>query len=103
MNIDLDDKVSFLSEITMTCFLCTIPSSSVIVTPKDKPYITPYLKLLINKRWSSYRHGNYAAYSQLSAKIKSLLKKEVEKKKKRKVEMGSACTEWVKRFMEGSK
>lgn len=76
MNMPLDDKVRQLSGIIEECFTQTIPSSTVAMSPKDKPYITPLLKSLINKRWNAYRRRDFREYNFLSCKVKALLKKE---------------------------
>ena len=71
--ISLNDKCSFLNEAIESSFLHCIPRHSVIMTSKDKPYITPMIKHLINERWDAYRRRDFALYSHLRDKVKKLL------------------------------
>ena len=47
---DLDDKCLFLNDAILSALVHFIPSSTVIMTTKDKPYITPVIKALIYDR-----------------------------------------------------
>lgn len=47
-----------------------IPHSEVIITSRDKPWITPTLKLLINHRYEAYRQRHFDKYNHYKAKIK---------------------------------
>ena len=48
-----------------------IPYSYVIMSSKDKPWITPTLKLLINRRYEAYRQGHFDKYKHYKDKIKN--------------------------------
>ena len=47
-----------------------IPSENVTMSARDKPWITPLLKLLINKRWAAYRTNNWNLYQHYKVKVK---------------------------------
>ena len=47
-----------------------IPSEIVEISGREKPWITPKLKLLINKRFAAYRSRNWPIYLHLKTKIK---------------------------------
>ena len=48
-----------------------IPRTSIAISKKDKPWITPILKHLINLRWQAYRARNFVLYNHYKNKIKS--------------------------------
>ena len=52
-----------------------IPVTYVKFGPSDKPWITPLVKELINKRWSAYRRGDYPAYNCLKVKVRAEIQK----------------------------
>ena len=76
MNLSLDDKCRIFNDCLWLCFVETIPCQYVTMTPRDKPYVTPLIKLLINQRWSAYRQRHFERYQRLSMKVKQLLLKE---------------------------
>ena len=76
MSLSIDEKCATLSEQIHQTFLATIPSSTVIMSPRDKPFITPLIKSLINKRWSAYRQRNFPLYNRLKVKVKTMMLKE---------------------------
>ena len=47
-----------------------IPQHIVLFTERDKPWMTPLLKLYIQKRWDSYRQHNFVAYEYWKHKVK---------------------------------
>ena len=73
MALTVDEKSMFFTNIIHSCFSRTTPSKTVIMTSKDKPYITPLIKSLINSRWEAYRSKNFALYKHISTKVKKLL------------------------------
>jgi hypothetical protein len=73
MKLHVNQKCSLLNDIIHSCFLRHIPVHSVLMTPKDKPYITPLIKHLINLRWAAYRQHNFPLYTHLRDKIRKLL------------------------------
>lgn len=52
-----------------------IPFSYVKMTSKDKPWITPVLKQLINCRYEAYRRRNFEEYNHYKKKIKQEIQK----------------------------
>ena len=48
----------------------TIPRSSVTFSNRDKPWLTPVLKQLIQDRWDAYRTGNWPLYNHMRDKVK---------------------------------
>ena len=76
MNLSLDEKTLFFNETIRSCFLQCIPSHSVLMTSRDKPYVTPLIKSLINLRWTAYRQRNFPLYIHLRDKVKKLLSAE---------------------------
>ena len=53
----------------------SIPVSFVKFGPKTKPWITPVLLDLINKRWSAYRNKNFPLFLHYKLKVKKELKR----------------------------
>ena len=47
-----------------------IPCSPVFLSSKDKPWITPVLKCLINKRWAAFRDKKWTLYNHYKDKVK---------------------------------
>lgn len=48
----------------------TIPKKYVTMSSKDKEWLTPLTKLLINERWLAYRQGEWSKYQHLNQKVK---------------------------------
>ena len=51
--------------------LSTIPVSFVYVTSKTKPWITPVIIDLINKRWAAYKAKNFPLFNHYKKKVKA--------------------------------
>ena len=47
-----------------------IPQYTVSFTIRDKPWITPLLKLFIQRRWDAYRNRDFNAYHYWKSKVK---------------------------------
>ena len=90
-NADLDVKVRILYERINNAMSC-IPGDLVEMSPNDKPWVTPKLKLLINKRFAAYRAGEWQTFQHLKLKIRS----EIQTAKRIWLEKGSsnACGLW---------
>ena len=73
--LKLDDKCTLFHEILEYVFRLCIPVSVVICTPRDKPWITPLVKNLINKRWQAYRNRDYQLFNHMKEKVKKERKK----------------------------
>jgi hypothetical protein len=52
-----------------------IPVEYVVMNKRDKPWVTPLLKLLINKRWAAYRSKDWPRYTHFKAKVKQEIDK----------------------------
>ena len=48
-----------------------IPKTKILMSSKDKPWISPLCKHLINLRWSAYRQRNFVLYNFYKSKVKS--------------------------------
>ena len=73
--ISLDDKCElFQHTLTTTIEMC-IPVSFVTFTSRDKPWITPLVKKLINERWAAFRIRNFSLYNHLKHKVRSEIAK----------------------------
>ena len=68
-NGDIDAKYDLFCKMIQPALDC-IPSSFVEISQSDKPWITPVLKLLINRRYEAYRKGNFQKYNHLKIKVK---------------------------------
>ena len=67
----LDFKCSLFHNIMNEAANISIPVSYVRFTEKDKPWITPLVKDLINKRWIAFRSHDFAKYSHLKRKVRA--------------------------------
>ena len=65
----IDGKVAIFNNYLLTAY-DKIPSKIVKFSNKDKSWITPIVKLLINKRWEAFRNGDMALFSHYKAKVK---------------------------------
>ena len=65
----LDQKCSAFYEILDNASSC-IPVEYVVMNENDKPWVTPLLKLLINKRWAAYRSKDWPRYVHFKEKVK---------------------------------
>ena len=76
-DITLDDKCELFQSIL--CFMADtlIPVSYTKHTARDKPWITPLVKSLINSRWVAFRLGHMTTYNHLKLKVR----REIEKAK----------------------
>ena len=52
-----------------------IPCETVKITAHDKKWMTPKLKLLINRRWNCWRTGKMLLYCHYRDKIKDEVKR----------------------------
>ena len=51
--------------------ISVIPSKQVYMSYRDKPWITPVIKKLINDRWNAYRRKHWPLYNHLKSKVKN--------------------------------
>ena len=52
-----------------------IPISEIIMTNKDKPWINPLCKMLIQKRWDAFRAKNFVLYNYYKEKARIAINK----------------------------
>lgn len=60
--LSLNEKCSILDEVVRCSFLRGILCHSVTMSSKDKPYVTPMIKYLINLRCDAYRRRHFPLY-----------------------------------------
>ena len=73
--ISLDCKAQMFHDTLNQVVDVTIPSSYVTMTTKDKPWITPVIKQMINKRWEAYRSRRFQVYEHLKHKVRNEITK----------------------------
>ena len=57
---------------TLEAIACEcIPVSYVKLSASDKPWISPLVKDLINKRWSAFRRSDFTAYNHFKLKVRT--------------------------------
>ena len=86
---DVNEKCSHFYETLTNALSTSIPQREVTLTNRDKPWITPILKRMIEDRWTAYRTRNWPLYNHLKSKVKS----EIVKAKKL----------WSKRLLQRDK
>ena len=65
--VNLDKKVEIFYSKFFDC-ISSIPCKTILMSDRDKPWMTPYLKDLINKRWQAYRSRNFVLYKHYKEK-----------------------------------
>ena len=88
-NFDVNTKCIIFNETMLECVNATIPSFEIDMSDKDPPWLTPYIKHLINERWSAYRRGDFSRYLHLRDKVK--------------IQIASAKTRWASSSHSNSK
>ena len=66
---DVEDFADFLYD-RFAFAMSAIPVSFIRITRKTKPWITPIVIDLINKRWSAFRSNNFVLYNHYKKKVK---------------------------------
>jgi hypothetical protein len=84
----VDEKCNIFHEI-ITSALHLVPYEDVIISGNNKPWITPLIISLINKRFAAFRMRNFKLYNHFKAKIKE--------------EILKAKQSWVQRVNEGKR
>ena len=74
-DMSVDDKCNSFHTILTTCVSANIPTSEIIMTASDKPWVTPLVKFLIQKRWDAYRAKNFTAYKHWKEKAHEAIRK----------------------------
>ena len=92
-DFDVNGKCTIFHDFILNCFNEFIPKRIVPISPKDKPWITPYIKNLIHDRWSAYRCRNFQRYNTLSSLIKTKI---IEAKRRWATKNSNASELWSK-------
>jgi hypothetical protein len=71
---NINDKVEFFNASVHEALQC-LPHEYVEMTDKDKSWISPLLKSLINKRWQSYRLRNWPMFNHFKNKVREEIRK----------------------------
>ena len=71
-NSNVNNLSAVFLDIVMNSFLL-VPYSIVCFIEHDSPWLTPVIKLLINRRWDAYRNKNFKVYHILKIKIKTMI------------------------------
>jgi len=66
---DIDQKCAFFNN-TLQILLKKIPQYKIRMTDKDKQWITPLCKHIINCRWKAFRERNWPMYTHYKDKLK---------------------------------
>ena len=74
-NESSDVKCRFFHEVIETHVDLHIPRQTVYLTDRDKPWITPFLKFCIQKRWDAYRRKNFCDYKYWKEKVQKEIPK----------------------------
>ena len=74
-NLSLNEKCSALQNTLESAAQESIPISYVKFRPSDKPWITPLVKDLINKRWNAFRRRDFIAYERFKYKVRNEIQK----------------------------
>ena len=73
-SLGVNEKCELFTEILKNAMSC-IPYDSVPMSPKDKPWITPVIKILINKRYEAFRQKRYDLYQHYKRKVKEAIER----------------------------
>ena len=77
---DVDMQCLTFNNILNTHVTCSIPKKQVIITPRDKEWLTSLTKSSIDDRWEACRMRDWQNYNRLKEKVK--VKEEIKKSKK---------------------
>ena len=80
----VDKKLCIFYE-KLKCCCAVIPTTTVTMSTNDKPWMTPLLKSLINRRWFAFRTRDFGLYNHLKTKVKQEIVKA-------KLKWASKCT-----------
>ena len=67
---NVEDKCKLFYEYLENA-LRAIPQNEVVLTDTDAPWMTPLVKLLIDRRWDAFRKRNWGLYNFLKVKVRS--------------------------------
>lgn len=72
---DIDQQWTALYTCIKTLVDLSIPQRTVLLTSRDKPWMTPVTKKLINDKWAAFRSNDWDRFHYLKAKISNEIKK----------------------------
>ncbi|MEL7307842.1 MAG: reverse transcriptase family protein, partial [Pseudomonadota bacterium] len=72
---DANEQCAIFSDILNTCIQSSIPMRHVIMTQRDKEWLTPMTKSLIDERWEAYRKRDWRNYKRLKEKVRNEIKR----------------------------
>ena len=68
---DVNELCAIFNNILNIHIQASIPQNQVIMTRRDKEWLTPITKSLINERWEAYRMKDWQKYNKLKVKVKT--------------------------------
>lgn len=71
---DVDEKCEILQN-TIHTVMKVIPRKTITMTSKDKEWMTPLCKFLINKRWEAFRNKDFPLYLHYREKVRNEINK----------------------------
>jgi hypothetical protein len=72
-DLPVDEKCDLLHEVIDNARLSTFPVSYVSLSKNDKPWITPVIKSLINKRFEAYRTKDFKLFHHYKEKVRTAI------------------------------
>ena len=68
-SVDIEEKCKIFYEF-MNDAICVLPQHVVFLSSCDQPWMTPFIKYLINSRWHAYRNRNWTLYNKLKFQVR---------------------------------
>ena len=75
LNADVDLSWKALHSCIIGLLDASIPKKRVFMTSKDKYWMTPITKMLLNEKWSAFRRKDWQKFKQLKLKVAEEIKK----------------------------
>lgn len=79
ISYSIDEKCSIFHEVINLCIKESIPRTVISFVKGEKPWVTPLIKHLIDKRWAAYRSRDFVTYNYLKFKVKLEIKRAKQK------------------------
>jgi hypothetical protein len=73
--VNIDSKCAYFDFALNLAFSMSIPSSVVTMSVRDKPWMTPFLKSLIEKRWAAFRKRDFPKFNHYKEEVKKQITK----------------------------
>lgn len=74
-NDNVNEQWKRFQEQILALINTSLPQRTVRLSSKDKSWMTPLTKLLINDKWAAYRSKNWESYKRLKAKVREEITK----------------------------